>query len=243
MKTCFKQNRKFTLIELLVVISIIGILMTILLPALKKGRNITLRATCANNLKQTYLAWNNYCDNHDEYLHTYRNTVWGHPPSGSWHWQRIMADYLKPAIIIDKFNCCYVATNGYLDCPVSPDHSYFSRGFSKEYCNYGINPWGIGSLGLWAPKQYVKLRDIRYSSLQIGFGDSGDKTNKGSYMYHLHMGRVGFAHIFGCSLGEPIKLRIRRSNITFTPMIFNTRIPTIIMSGENKLTVEKRITV
>jgi len=64
------RNKGFTLIELLVVIAIIGILATLLMPALLKAKEKGNQVKCGNNLKQMALAAHQYSDEKRNYPHS-----------------------------------------------------------------------------------------------------------------------------------------------------------------------------
>jgi prepilin-type N-terminal cleavage/methylation domain-containing protein len=86
-----KWAEAFTLIELLVVIAVIALLMAILLPALRRAREQSLKVVCSNNLKQIGLG-----------LHIYGGENDGRLPvnvGGNWCWDlgNSTADFIMKA--------------------------------------------------------------------------------------------------------------------------------------------------
>ncbi len=73
------SKKKFTLIELLVVIAIIAILVSMLMPALGKARNMAKMITCTNNLKGIGTGMFQYFSSFDDYIPPFYSTS-----TGSW---------------------------------------------------------------------------------------------------------------------------------------------------------------
>jgi prepilin-type N-terminal cleavage/methylation domain-containing protein/prepilin-type processing-associated H-X9-DG protein len=61
-----RQNKGFTLVELLTVIGIIGVLVSLLLPAIQRARESSRSTQCKSNLRQIGLAMTQYLDRQGE---------------------------------------------------------------------------------------------------------------------------------------------------------------------------------
>jgi len=91
----------FTLVELLVVIAIIALLLSILLPGLRKARSVAVRLVCSHNLKQIDLAMGFYLDDHDNVYPCAQDPVSTEPAYWLWMgrgWRSFVEPYFGGGI-------------------------------------------------------------------------------------------------------------------------------------------------
>lgn len=151
----------FTLVELLIVIAIIAILMSILLPALQNAREKGKEIACLNNMKQTHMAVEFYCN---DYGQTYR--IPSNLPgvtasaSGKYFWQELLLTegYVSFAPGDSAFDNTLKKIPAIFQCP-SVESNPASQNWSSWYgCHFGINGYMRGDWQdmNWLPNQRIE---------------------------------------------------------------------------------------
>ncbi len=101
-----RKLRGFTLIELLVVIAIIAVLLAIIMPTMRKVKEVTRETLCKSNLKNVGLAVQMYLDDYDRKIPDTQSSnqhqwfeadgvTYRKPGSGSTYWGIYYRDYIK----------------------------------------------------------------------------------------------------------------------------------------------------
>jgi prepilin-type N-terminal cleavage/methylation domain-containing protein/prepilin-type processing-associated H-X9-DG protein len=163
MKSNFMNKRdRFTLIELLVVIAIIGILASMLLPALQQARATAKDVICLSNIKQTALIFINYTVDNESY----------YPPP----WRKNSGNYYNWNNRFVALN--YASEKGLQDLLACPEVvRYYKSNDTYHYRAYSMNggtnlddsdnvvsyEWGICE---WTGVD-PEMESVPYQTLQI----------------------------------------------------------------------------
>jgi prepilin-type N-terminal cleavage/methylation domain-containing protein len=96
----------FTLVEILVVVTIIGVLIALMLPAVQHARESARRTQCANNLKQIGLGMHGYLGTHKSFPPGYASMVLADHDDGGpgWAWGAMIMPFIEEVALHDAID-------------------------------------------------------------------------------------------------------------------------------------------
>jgi len=138
------RKKGFTLIELLVVIAIIAVLMSILMPALNRAKQLAYESMCKNNEHQLGLLFTMYCQENEGFLPPRGSDfpIWGEETMNCWAY--VLNQYMGLEASSDIW-CCPAATAVYPTA--KPPHCAWEADDGKNppevvlTVSYGVNLW------------------------------------------------------------------------------------------------------
>jgi len=194
-------SRGFTLVELLVVIAIIGILVSLLLPAVQAAREAARRMQCTNNLKQLGLGLHMYHDTYRCFPTGVYNSYGGRDPSFPYaaqglgmsgaSWFQFIMPYIEQRAIYDGYSPFFDAAErpggkdvyraptryekfAVFQCPSDPSNPSESHdGFQGNY----VMCAGSEDFKSEAPNYGFRLNGMFYGLSYTRIGDVLDGTS------------------------------------------------------------------
>ncbi len=179
-----RTTRAFTLVELLVVITIIGILISLLLPAVQSAREAARKMQCGNNLKQFGLAAHNHLSAQGMFPSggdrhwVPRTMVGGVPaiaPKQAYGWCYQILPYIEQASLWANEDSTIVCSSPIpsINCPTRRRATIFSTGALMDYGGNGghtneEDQHGTGAMIYLRGLNAAEFRDGLSNTLLIG---------------------------------------------------------------------------
>jgi len=172
-KTYKYEVAGFTLIELLVVIAVIALLMSVLLPALRKAKDAARKTICQSNLSQWGKIWQSYLSENDS---RFSRGWYGNSSDRQGQWMYVIRNYVGED---HKIWCCPFADN-------------------PQKCPYDENGTTINEFSITSPWGHITgLQHSGYATAAQDYGSYGfngylydipDKSQKAYYRSSLVSG-------------------------------------------------------
>ena len=203
------NRRGFTLVELLVVIAIIGVLVSLLLPAVQFARETSRRASCGNNLKQLMIGLHTYHDSNKTFPQgqMYRGNFDGDPANNeggaAYGWAYSILPFIDQEPLYNRFDDKYPITENTItinlqlaqtpqalfSCPTDDkpkvrDDGAIPRSATASYqgCGTSYNGWSGQAVG-------AAGNHLRFNGLFC-------RDNRGE-PYGMHSIKDGLTNTFG----------------------------------------------